>query len=168
MENEQLMYIALLIAGLVSIIYFLNQYFNNKEEEEKENYASLDGELEEMLEAQKVSQDSPEEQLKDSEKIVEKANKKLEEKTIPKANDLLPAGSEADEWSKANPKGTGSLELKNFTEAAFHIGVDTQSNSLRNANLQLRSEPANPMKSVSIFNNTTIGPDPFRRPLEIN
>jgi len=41
------------------------------------------------------------------------------------------------------------------------------SSSLRNANLQLRSEPANPQQDVGPWNNTTISPDINRRPLEI-
>jgi hypothetical protein len=83
-------------------------------------------------------------------------------------DELLPRDPEADEWSRVNPKGKGSLELKNFLEAGYHVGVDTQANSLRNANQQLRSEPPNPQKPVSIFLNSTISPDPFRKSMEIS
>jgi hypothetical protein len=47
------------------------------------------------------------------------------------------------------------------------MGIDTIGNSLRNANLQLRSEPANPQANVGPWNNTTIAPDTMRVPLEI-
>ncbi len=175
-NNPKLAFAFVCLSILAAAIFAMSKMFNKK----KENYESYKEELKEiarsadnqmakdMFDAQDVSQESPEAQLDDSEKVMENQAKSLAEYEEPQPNDLLPAETEADEWSKANPKGNGSLELKNFTEAAFHIGVDTQSNSLRNANLQLRSEPPNPMKAVSIFNNSTIGPDPYRRPMEIN
>lgn len=82
-------------------------------------------------------------------------------------SDLLPNDDAADEWANANPKGTGSIELKNFVEAGYHIGVNTQASNTRNSNLGIRSEPPNPRAPVSIWNNSTIGPDPFRKPLEV-
>ena len=45
--------------------------------------------------------------------------------------------------------------------------MNTVGQSLRNANLQIRSEPANPVSNVSPWLNTTISPDLERRPLEI-
>ena len=39
------------------------------------------------------------------------------------------------------------------------MGIDTIGNTLRNANLQVRSEPANPQTQVSPWLNTTISPD---------
>ena len=53
-------------------------------------------------------------------------------------------------------------------QAGEHIGVNTVGQSLRNANRQLRSEPPNPQVNVSPWQNTTIGPDLMRRPLEIS
>jgi hypothetical protein len=47
------------------------------------------------------------------------------------------------------------------------IGIDTIGNTLRNANLQVRSEPPNPQLNVGPWNNTTIAPDLMRVPLEI-
>ena len=64
--------------------------------------------------------------------------------------------------------GTGSLKGKNFLSAGALIGVNTVGQSMRNANLQLRSEPPNPQVPVSIFNVSTIEPDINRRPLEIS
>ena len=45
--------------------------------------------------------------------------------------------------------------------------IDTIGQSLRNANQQIRSEPANPQLYVGPWNNTTIEPDFMRPPLEI-
>jgi hypothetical protein len=71
-------------------------------------------------------------------------------------------------WAQQNPMGTGSLKGKNFLSAGALIGVNTVGQSLRNANLQLRSEPPNPQVPVSVFNNSTIEPDVNRRDFEVN
>ena len=79
-------------------------------------------------------------------------------------SDLLPKDNNS-EWSKINP----SPELNNpgLLDAGHHIGINTVGQSLRNANLQLRSEPANPQQQAGPWNQTTIAPDAMRRPLEI-
>lgn len=70
-------------------------------------------------------------------------------------------------WAEQNPMGPGSLKGKNFLSAGALIGVNTVGQSLRNANLQIRSEPPCPQMPVSIFNQSTIAPDISHRPLEI-
>jgi hypothetical protein len=70
-------------------------------------------------------------------------------------------------WAEQNPMGPGSLKGKNFLSAGALIGVNTVGQSMRNANLQVRSEPPNPQVPVSIFNQSTISPDVSHRPLEI-
>ena len=70
-------------------------------------------------------------------------------------------------WAEQNPMGPGSLKGKNFLSAGALIGVNTVGQSMRNANLQVRSEPPNPQIPVSIFNQSTISPDISHRPLEI-
>ena len=80
--------------------------------------------------------------------------------------ELLPKDTNS-EWAKLNPMGAGDLQNVNLLQAGYHVGINTVSSSLRNANLQLRSEPANPQVSVGPWNNTTISPDNNRRPLEI-
>lgn len=70
-------------------------------------------------------------------------------------------------WAALNPSGTGSLQNVNLLKAGYNIGIDTVGSSLRNANLQVRSEPANPQLNVGPWNNTTIQPDLMRVPLEI-
>ena len=83
-------------------------------------------------------------------------------------DDLLPSdkNKQIQDFNNANPTGEGILKGVNFLDAGFHVGVNTVGQSLRNANLQLRSEPANPQVYVSPWQNTTIGPDLHRRPLE--
>lgn len=81
--------------------------------------------------------------------------------------ELLPQDSEANQWSQANPQGSGSLGDKNFIQAGYHVGINTVGQTLRNANLQLRSDPANPQVQVSPWLQTTINPDTNRKPFEI-
>ena len=70
-------------------------------------------------------------------------------------------------WAQVNPQGEGSLKGRSFLQAGHHIGINTVGQTLRNANMQLRSEPPNPQVLVSPWNQTTIEPDVNRRPLEI-
>lgn len=81
-------------------------------------------------------------------------------------SELLPLDQNSI-YAQQNPMGPGSLKGKNFLSAGALIGVNTVGQSLRNANLQLRSEPPNPQVPVSIFMNSTIGPDISHRPLDI-
>lgn len=81
-------------------------------------------------------------------------------------SELLPLDQNSI-WAQQNPMGPGSLKGKNFLSAGALIGVNTVGQSLRNANLQIRSEPPNPQMPVSIFNQSTISPDISHRPLEI-
>lgn len=81
--------------------------------------------------------------------------------------ELLPQDNSST-WAQVNPQGSGSLKDKNFLQSAYHSGVDTIGSTLRNANLQLRSEPPNPQVVVSPWMQTTIQPDTNRRALEIS
>ena len=80
--------------------------------------------------------------------------------------ELLPQDN-ANVWAQANPSGEGSLKDRNFLQAGHHVGVNTVGQTLRNANMQLRSEPPNPQVKVSPWQQTTIDPDVNRKPLEI-
>mgnify|MGYP001366618918 CR=1 FL=1 len=84
-----------------------------------------------------------------------------------KPQDLLPS-QEATAWSHANPVGAGELEDQNFLTAGFHVGINTVGQSLRNANLQIRSEPPNPQKKVGPWMQSTIEPDLNRKALEVD
>ena len=79
--------------------------------------------------------------------------------------DLLPKGANASELSNLAPIGEGDFQNVNLLKAGHHAGIDTVGSTLRNANLQLRSEPPNPQEQVSPWLNTTIKPDLMRTPL---
>ena len=104
-------------------------------------------------------------------KPVENIGSKLPKDCFPKdkltAEDLLPKDSANSKWAQVNPAGQGDVKDQNFLNAGFHVGINTVGNSLRNPNMQLRSEPPNPQMKVSPWNQTTIESDLNRRPLEI-
>lgn len=74
-------------------------------------------------------------------------------------NELLPKG--ATEMSTSQQLGG-----MNFLKAGSHVGVNTVSSSLRNANFQLRADPVIAKTSVGPWNNSTIESDLSRKPLE--
>jgi len=80
--------------------------------------------------------------------------------------DLLPKDNNS-QWAQLNPAGKGDLANINLLKAGYHIGIDTVGQTLRNANLQIRSEPPNPQVNVGIWNTSTITPDFLRVPLEL-
>lgn len=85
---------------------------------------------------------------------------------IQNPQELLPKDTN-NQWAQLNPSGKGELANINLLKAGYHIGIDTIGESLRNANLQIRSEPPNPQSYVGPWNQSTITPDFMRPPLEI-
>ena len=78
------------------------------------------------------------------------------------SSNLLPKSDpEMEDMSEFAPK----LEGKNFVDS-YKFLMGSQSQSLRNANYQLRSDPPNPQETVCPWSNTTIAPE-SRRQLEI-
>jgi hypothetical protein len=75
------------------------------------------------------------------------------------SSDLLPKDAANSKWAQINPAGSGILGDQNFLTAGYHVGINTIGQSLRNANLQLRSEPPNPQVAVSPWGISTIEPD---------
>jgi hypothetical protein len=80
--------------------------------------------------------------------------------------DLLPKDTNS-QWAQLNPAGKGDLANINLLKAGYHIGIDTVGQTLRNANLQIRSEPPNPQVNVGPWNLSSIEPDFLRVPLEL-
>jgi len=82
------------------------------------------------------------------------------------SSDLLPIDGN-NQWAQLSPAGAGELQGINLLKSGFHIGIDTIGQTLRNANLQIRSEPPNPQINVGPWNQSTISPDLMRVPLEL-
>ena len=80
-------------------------------------------------------------------------------------SELLPKDNNS-EWANINP-ASNDLKNVNMLNPSQLIGINTVGSSLRNANYQFRSEPANPRVNVGPWNTSTIDADTFRRPLEI-
>ena len=86
---------------------------------------------------------------------------------LPVANpsDLLPRDTN-NQWGSLNPSGSGDLLGQNLLSATFLTGIDTIGNTMKNANLQLRSEPPKPQLNIGPWNQSTFAPDLMRTPLE--
>jgi hypothetical protein len=100
------------------------------------------------------------------------SNKKATSEYFPQdrttAQDLLPGKDAANsKWAQVNPAGQGDLMNVNLLNAGFHMGVNTQSQTMRNPNLQVRSEFPNPKADVGPWNSSTIESDHDRRYFEL-
>lgn len=83
-------------------------------------------------------------------------------------SDLLP-NDQNSQWSALNPvsMNQGNVAMPDLLQAGYHIGLDTIGQSLRNANLQLRSDPIIDKQNIGPWNQSTIEPDFSRVPLEV-
>ena len=83
-------------------------------------------------------------------------------------NDLLPADQNS-EWAALNPvnMSQGNIIAGDMLQAGYHIGLDTIGQTMKNANLQLRSDPIIPKQNVGPWNQSTYEPDYARVPLEV-
>lgn len=81
-------------------------------------------------------------------------------------SDLLPVDQNSD-WAKLNPTfNAGSTP--DLLQAGYHIGLDTIGQTMKNANLQLRSDPVIPKNdAISPWGISTIEPDTMRTPFEV-
>lgn len=83
------------------------------------------------------------------------------------AKDLIPREDAYNVWNQSNPPVQGALSNKNFVDSGHHFGLNTVGQSLKNANLQLRSDPLIPQRQVGPWMQSTIEADTNRRPFEI-
>ena len=83
-----------------------------------------------------------------------------------KPQDLLPQDQHS-QWAALNPVSQGNIAAPDLLQAGYHIGLDTIGQTLRNANLQERSDPIIPKAAVGPWNQSTIEPDLGRVPLEV-
>jgi hypothetical protein len=88
--------------------------------------------------------------------------------TVTNPSELLPSDPN-NAWGQLNPANTGGgIQTPDLLQAGALVGLDTTGQSLRNANLQLRSDPVIPKSSVGPWSQSTIEPDLMRAPFEIN
>lgn len=133
--------------------------------------------MEGMGEGEEVSIDAqaePIEEIKEQVKPIEEADLAL----VPEGqqtggeiqpSDLLPMTQDVVDFTQQFPKGDERVKDKNFLIAGYNIGINTVASSLKNANLQLRSDPYIPRQDTGPWNQSTIMSSDLtnRKPLEI-
>lgn len=82
-------------------------------------------------------------------------------------NELLPKEGDIGKFVADFPCGEGDIAAKNFLTAGYNMGINTISGSLKNANLQLRSDPVIPKGDVGPWNQSTFLADNTRKHFEI-
>tara|TARA_B100001248_G_C27375190_1_gene453868 strand:- start:15 stop:539 length:525 start_codon:yes stop_codon:yes gene_type:complete len=152
--------VIVLIVGVNKSTIF-GEHFSNDSNVESSN--DLNVQTNEVSDINEVPAPAPEEVQSDSATNIPSCLPK--DQLMPQ--ELLPQDTPANQWSLANPQGSGSLKDKNFLQAGYHVGINTVGQTLRNANMQLRSDPPNPQVQVSPWLQTTINPDTNRKPMEI-
>ena len=82
--------------------------------------------------------------------------------------DLLPK-DENSKFAELNPANlnTGDVMVPDLLQAGYHVGLDTVGQTMKNANIQLRSDPVIAKKDVGPWNNSTIEADVVRQEMEI-
>ena len=187
--DSQTLVIGLLVLALVAVVvYLVCQYCKSSTTNVNvEPYAEYSNE---ML----STEDNPQEQglgessiaqppsaaeplgQNESPQTLEETEDSLSKASVPKdcfpkdqltPQDLLPSDTNST-WAQVNPAGQGNIGDNNLLTAGHHVGINTVGQTLRNANLQLRSEPPNPQMKVSPWMQSTIEPDTNRRAMEIN
>lgn len=152
-----------LVIVLVLIVFVLYKVIPHKKIEGYDNDDSITDEVENMTnqETEGVT-----EGLEVDTKLMEEKASACYPKDQLTPDELLPNDTSST-WAQVNPEGQGNLKDKNFLQSGYHIGINTVGQTLRNANLQLRSEPPCPQVQVSPWLQSTIESDVNRKPFEI-
>ena len=191
MEQKQIIKIGLTIILGIVLVYLINLYYNNQTKSietfddtgEDENGVDENGvDNNDFNNANGIEEETNNYNVRPSENIGNNTtfdtiahSDNLDGNQVPNdcfpkdklsPKDLLP-GDANSQWAQVNPTGQGELSDQNFLDAGYHVGVNTVGQTLRNANLQIRSEPPNPQVKVSPWLQTTIEPDTNRQPIEI-
>lgn len=165
----------LILLALIILIFLVYDYFKKQSEDTAEPFEDF----EELAQAEpeEIETNEPRPVVTKTEskpKPIEVVNKKnnFPKDCFPKdkltPDDLLPKDAANSEWAQVNPAGQGDVKNQNFLTAGYHVGINSVGSTLRNPNMQLRSEIPNPQVKVSPWLQSTIQPDLNRKPLEIN
>lgn len=183
----------LILLVLFILAYLIYDYFKNRSvEEEFEDFEHVDGNnddeheydepelIKEEIKQKATQQVPPKPMVQKTESsprpvpVVTNNTAKVEhpKDCFPKdkltPEELLPMDAANSEWAQVNPTGQGNVKNQNFLTSGYHMGINSIGSTLRNPNLQLRSEPPNPREKVGPWMQSTIDPDLNRKPLEIN
>jgi hypothetical protein len=168
-EKNFLLYSFLIIILILGIYYYYN-YINKKSKGGHEGNSSNSN----TAYSNKKSSNSPPQASNPLGQNEVYSSVNFNQNTTPMTNcnnaqnpsDLLPKDTNS-QWSQLNPSGQGDLANINLLKSGYHLGIDTIGQTLKNANLQIRSEPPNPQLNTGPWNQSTITPDFMRPPLEI-
>jgi len=167
MTNSKNVFNVVLVLGLIVLVVVLINYNNKKSS--KDNMYSQDscGNLVQSLSMNSVvGHDSDDSNFLNVSGMNANAGCTTGScNQISDPKDLLPKDINSD-WSNINP-ANADLKNINLLSAGQLIGINTVGSSLRNANLQERSEPIIPKSAIGPWNQSTIDADTLRRPLEI-
>ena len=143
------------IVGFCLIMYALYNYSNNKS-------SNISGYT--VINSNNVNTtETNTPQINSSQQNVEESST-TSRSYISNPSELLPSDPNKG-WSNLNPVPNNN---GNFLNDRNLNAIDTKGSSLRNANLQLRSDIPIPVKNTNCpWNNSTIEPDNMRRPLDI-
>jgi len=86
--------------------------------------------------------------------------------SVASPSELLPSDANS-QWASLNPVNQSNPQLPDMLQAGYHIGLDTIGQTMKNANLQLRSDPVIQKAVIGPWNQSTIEPDMMRVPLEV-
>ena len=138
MKSRAVVLILLIMAVLaVGLMYNYGEKFTASESMETSNGDAATNETENIDEAQ---QEAP-----------------VDDSASQNPSDLLPDPiSGSNGWDVLDTVGTSSGANPDLLEAGHHAGIDTVGQTLRNANLQVRSDPQIPIVSTGPWNQTTI------------
>lgn len=170
--------IIIIVIGIAYFIYYL--YIQNTTSKSLRDISKVENRVQQLTQPQMQQMQMPPKKIMESfdnpaKKQIQNIqqaqnNMNQQNNCAPKeqltADELLPTDN-SSLWAQINPSGEGSFKDKNFLQSGYHIGINTVGQTLRNANLQLRSEPACPQVKVSPWLQATIEPDLGRKPFEI-
>lgn len=191
MDNHVILRTILIILA-AAVLFSLVHYYNSKQSTVAEKFyedkkiaflptvqgepSSVVSTTQRELSAQNTNDVRPSESALESEfRSVDFSGKQLPSDCFPKdrlsTEDLLPKDAANLKWSVVNPAGQGDVSNINFVQAGAMLGINSTLGSMRNANLQLRSDPTIPnnvsdwpIMMSTIPRNSSL----LRKPLEIS
>jgi hypothetical protein len=164
------------IVAIVAIFYVLNMFSGDKEGYQNEEQTGEITQIQDIKQQQAVAQQKQAvaqqkqavAQPMQQQPMAQQAdamNISMGKDDLSSA-DLLPNENGFSSWGDAAPE-TNALEGRNFLESGHHFGINTVGQSLRNANVQLRSDPSIPQVDVGPWLQSTIDQDTNKRQFEV-
>ena len=162
------------IVAIAAIFYVMNMFTTNKETYQNEQQTGDINQIQDIPQKQQepVQEVAQEAQPVDSMDFQAAISQQADASKISMGNeeltsaDLLPNENGFASWGDAAPENN-ALEGRNFLESGHNFGINTVGQSLRNANLQLRSDPSIPQVDVGPWMQSTIDQDTNKRQFEI-